>query len=125
MAQPEIDEFAKSLVRHVRDTAVRNCDELLRPEADSPVARKWRATGLGAAKLHRIVPDAVDEAIASLLQAIDQGLLRVKFVCNDGPEVDLSEDGMGELCGWYMGSGGWRDLFSDERHADDFADLST
>jgi hypothetical protein len=38
--------------------------------------------------------------------------------------VELTEDGLGELAGWYMGSGGWRAMFSRERFVDDFADLA-
>jgi len=41
-----------------------------------------------------------------------------------GREVDLTEEGLGELSGWYMGSGGWRAMFSKERYEDDFADMS-
>ena len=59
----------------------------------------------------------------SLLHAIDQGVLRLKFVSSTGREVDLTEEGKGELSGWYMGSGGWRAMFSEERYVDDFADL--
>jgi len=71
-----------------------------------------------------MVPDAVDEVLFSLLLAIDQGALRMKFVSRMGREVDLTEEGLGELSGWYMGSGGWRAMFSKERYEDDFADMS-
>ena len=72
-----------------------------------------------------MIPDAVDETVFSLLRAIDQGLLRMKFVGSSGREVDLTEEGLGELSGWYMGSGGWRARYSKERFVDDFADLAT
>jgi hypothetical protein len=37
--------------------------------------------------------------------------------------VDLSRDGLGELAGWYGGSGGWRALYSQDRFVDDVSDL--
>jgi hypothetical protein len=70
-----------------------------------------------------VIPDAVDETVFNLLHAIDQGALRLRYVTSDGRQVDLTEEGLGELAGWYMGSGGWRALFSAERYVDDFADL--
>jgi len=73
--------------------------------------------------LKTVVPDVVDEAVFSLLRAIDEGALRLKFMSSSGREVDLTEEGLGELAGWYMGSGGWRAMFSEERYVDDFANL--
>ena len=118
MPIPEIEEFAKLLVKNVRDAAVRNCDGLLQPHANSPVARRWRDTRVAATNIAVVVPDAVDEVVFSLLQAIDQGAVRLKFVSSAGIEVDLTEEGLGELSGWYMGSGGWRAMFSKERYED-------
>lgn len=123
MPSPEIEEFAKTLVRQVRDAAMRNCDALLQPQAGSPVARRWRQLGASPSDLGAVVPDVVDEAVFSLLQAVDQGVLRLKFVSSSGREIDLTEEGLGELSGWYMGSGGWRAMFSEERYVDDFSDL--
>jgi hypothetical protein len=120
----EIEEFGKALVRWVRDAAVRSCDVWLQPQANSPIARRWRQTGARGAALQAVIPDAVDETVFSLLQAIDQGALRVKFVSVGGREVDLTEEGLGELAGWYMGSGGWRAMYSEQRYIDDFADLA-
>ncbi len=124
MPTPEIEEFARTLVLHVRDTAIRNCDALLQPHAGSPAARRWQSLDAKAPDLRVLIPDVVDEAVFSVLQAIDQGLLRLKFVSSTGQEVDLTEEGQGELSGWYMGSGGWRAMFAAERFVDDFADLS-
>ena len=125
MPSQEIEEFAKALVRQVRDASVRNCDSLLQPQAASPVARRWKQLAASPSDLKTMVPDAVDETVFSLLQAIDQGALRLKFVSGGGREIDLTEEGLGELSGWYMGSGGWRAMFSEERYVDDFADLSS
>jgi len=124
MPTPEIEEFAKLLVENVRDAAIRDCDGLLQPQANSPVAHRWRCAGVVSSSLGVMVPDAVDEVLFSLLLAIDQGALRMKFVSRMGREVDLTEEGLGELSGWYMGSGGWRAMFSKERYEDDFADMS-
>ena len=121
---PEIEEFAEALVHHVRDAAVRNCDGLLAPNAGSPVAKRWRQAGGQGGFPAVIIPDAVDETVFSLLHAIDQGLLRMKFVAGNGREIDLTEEGLGELAGWYMGSGGWRARYSEQRFVDDFADLA-
>lgn len=123
MPTPEIEEFAKTLVQQVRDAAIRNCDALLQPQAGSPVARRWKGLTAGSSDIRTVIPDAVDEAVFGVLQAIDQGLLRLKYVSSSGREVDLTEEGQGELSGWYMGSGGWRALYSAERYVDDFADL--
>jgi len=124
MPTSEIEEFAKLLVENVRDAAIRNCDDLLQPQANSPVARRWRDTKVAPSSLDAIIPDVVDEVVFSLLQAIDEGALRMKFISRTGREVDLTEEGLGELSGWYIGSGGWRAMFSKERYEDDFADMS-
>lgn len=124
MPSPEIEEFAKTLVRQVRDSSVRNCDGLLETHANSPVALRWKHLGALPSDLKIVIPDAVDETVFCLLQAIDEGALRLKFVSSNGREIDLTEEGQGELSGWYVGSGGWRAMFSEERYVDDFSDLS-
>ncbi|MDC3982184.1 hypothetical protein [Polyangium jinanense] len=123
MPTPEIEEFARKLVQQVRDVAIRNCDALLQPQAGSPAAHRWRALDATSSDIRVVVPDAVDEAVFGVLQAIDQGLLRLKYVSSSGREVDLTEEGLGELAGWYMGSGGWRAMYSAERFVDDFSDV--
>lgn len=123
MSNPEIEEFAKTLVQQVRDAAIRSCDDLLQPRAGSPVAFRWKGLRAEPSDLRTVIPDAVDEAVFGVLRAIDQGLLRLKYVSSSGREVDLTEKGNGELSGWYMGKGGWRAMYSAERFVDDFADL--
>ena len=126
MPNLEIEEFAKTLVQQVRDAAIKSCDGALRPNAAYPVAKRWTEAGDGG-NLQLIagvvIPDAVDETVFHLLRAIDQGLLKLSFTASNGKEVDLAADGLGELSGWYMGSGGWRALYSKERFFDDFSDL--
>jgi len=123
MPSQEIEEFARTLVQRVRDTAIRNCDALLQSQAGSPAAHRWRGLNATSSVLSVVIPDAVDETVFGVLQAIDQGLLRLVYVSSSGREVDLTAEGQGELSGWYMGSGGWRAMFSAERFVDDFTDL--
>jgi len=43
---------------------------------------------------------------AYLLDAIDNGLLRLAYTPPSGKVVDLEKDSVSEMAGWYMGSGG-------------------
>jgi len=128
MPKSEIQEFAKILVQSVRDAAIQSCDRQRKPGVNSPIAIRWREAAVNN-KIGQNVPenimiqDCVDETVAHLLLAIDQGLLRISFTASNGKTVDLANDGLGELCGWYMGSGGWRAMFAHERFIDDFSDL--
>ena len=119
MPRHEIEEFAKTLVEQVRDQAVSSCDINLRPEARSMTAKRWRRAGVVKnAQTEVLIPDCVDAALFFLLNAIDQGVLRLQFTAADGNVVDLTNDGNGELAGWYSGQGGWRSRFSGERIPD-------
>jgi hypothetical protein len=61
MPTPEIEEFAKLIVRRVRDEAIASCDRLLSPIAKAPIARRWQQAGdVGAITV--VIPDAIDEA---------------------------------------------------------------
>jgi len=123
---PEIEEFARILVRQVRDAAVRSCDQLLQPIAASPMAKRWKkAVGDGQGPSpNAVIPDCVDQTVFHLLHAVDQGLLKLTFASSNGKNVDLAVEGLGELAGWYAGSGGWRAMYSAERFVDDFSDLT-
>lgn len=126
MAKLPIDEFAELLVRHVRDVAIQSCDQQLKPDVQSPIAKRWResaAAAGGEVPPNTVIPDCIDETISALLLAIDQGIVQLSFKSATGAVLDLAEDGQGELSGWYMGSGGWRAEYSKERFVDDFADL--
>jgi len=122
----EIEEFARALVRNVRDASIRNCDALSKGSDGSPIAKRWKDANpsLGSELPSVMIPDSIDEAVFQLLHAIDEGLLRLKYVSDSGREVDLRIEGGGELAGWYMMSGGWRAMFSNERFVDDFSDLT-
>jgi hypothetical protein len=114
MPRPEVEEFAQVLVARVRDDAIRECDMCTRPEVENPVARRWRALGASPEVLRALIPDIVDEAICTLLRAIDQEGLRLKFVASNGSEVDLVEESQGEFVGWYVGD--WVQAHSRERY---------
>jgi hypothetical protein len=127
MPTPEIQEFAKLLVQSVRDAAVKESDLALRPDTTFPVAKRWRALARAAtpeAFAKVIIADVVDETIFCLLRAIDDGSLKLKFTASNGKAVDLESEGLSELAGWFMGSGGWREQFAKERFVDDFKDLN-
>lgn len=121
MPSPEIEELARMLVHQVRDVAIRSCDALLQAQAASPTARRWKALAATPTEIAVVIPDAVDEAIFAILSAIDQNVLRLKYRAGNGHEIDLNDEGMGELGGWYIGT--WRMHYSAERVVDDFADL--
>src|SRR5215472_18430786 len=123
MPKSEIEEFAKLLVREVRDTAIRSSDVCLRPDVTHAIAKRWRESARRG-RLEPIatvlIPDVVDQTIFQLLRAIDDGSLKLSFTDSQGRTVDLSEEGLGELGGWY--SGEWHGKFTKERFIDDFAD---
>ena len=126
MPIPEIEEFGKLLVQQVRDAAIQNCDRQLQPDAKSPVAKRWRDILAGGKPgvAEALIADCVDKALSSLLRAIDQEVLRISFTTSNGKTVDLSEEGLGELCGWYGGgSRGWLTKYAKERFVDDCANL--
>ena len=70
-----------------------------------------------------LVPDMVDSAVSCLLGAIDEGLLELDWEDERGARVDLTTEGEGEMCGWYMGSESWRSMYARERYVDYFADV--
>ena len=126
MENPSIEEFAKALIQQVRDAAIRSCDLRLSTESASAVANRWRdavknVSGVDAVVMS--VPDIVDEVVFQFLRAIDQEQLELLYKASTGTVVDLSQDGLGELSGWFMGSGGWRSAYATERFVDDFDDL--
>jgi hypothetical protein len=125
MPPPEIEEFAKLLMTEVRDRAVASCDDLLKPHANSPIAKRWRSAldSCSSRDLALLmIPDCVDETLFYLLEAIDSGAMRLSFVARDGKMVDLAKEGMAELAGWFAG-GVWKSQYSEQRYIDDFEDL--
>lgn len=127
MTTPEIEEFAKMLVMHVRDNAIRSCDLCIRVDSANPIAERWRSQfqdAVSRKNLEAVISDCIDLTVSSLLSAIDQGLLPLSFRASSGRMIDLENEGFGELSGWFMGSGGWRSLYSKERFFDDFSDMT-
>jgi hypothetical protein len=127
MPDVAVTEFAQALVQWVRDPAIRSCDRYLGPAERLPIGARWAETIAAASAAEAVgnaIPDCVDETIFYLLRAIDQGVLRISYTNEAGESVDLTEVGMGEMSGWYMGSGGWRSQYSEQRYVDDFADIA-
>jgi hypothetical protein len=126
MPNPEIEEFAKILVQRVRDAAVHSCDCRLSPIAKDAVAERWREAmreGNMETMARVLIPDIVDYTLAEFCAAIDEEFLQLSFAASDGKVVNLIRDGLEELCGWYLGSDGWRARYAKERFVDDCADL--
>jgi hypothetical protein len=122
----EIEEFAEKLVLSVRDRSIRSCDGNLQPNASSAEALRWKSLLKSDSDLEivrTIVPDCVDAVLFHLLDAIDNGAIKLNYVSEGGKTSHLQEDGHGELAGWYAGSDSWRARFSQERFIDDLADL--
>jgi hypothetical protein len=121
MLKQEIIEFGKLLVSSVRDVTIRSCDVQLHTDnLDSPIARRWRdAKSNGQTNVlgEMIIADSIDDTIFFLLQAIDQGILDLSIKSSTGEYINLSEEGHGELSGWYIGD--WRSEFSQERNFED------
>ncbi|MEX2115123.1 MAG: hypothetical protein WD845_18160 [Pirellulales bacterium] len=123
---PEIEEFAKTLMQWARGAAIQSSDMTLRPMVNAPVAKRWKkaASEMAPEDFARVlIPDIVDDTVFHLLRAIDEGSLQLAYTASNGTVVDLTAEGLGELAGWYMGSDGWRAMYSNERFVDDFSDL--
>ena len=122
MPSQEIEEFAKLLVKYVRDEAIKSCDvQLGTDNMNSPIAKRWQsAISKGATEelAKAVIADCVDDTIFFFLLAIDQGILDISFKTSNKKEIDLSREGLGELAGWYTGE--WRSAYSGERHYDNF-----
>jgi hypothetical protein len=123
VAKPEIQEFARILMQHVRDAAIRECDMLARLGGRAVVTERWRkAAGTGNPEilLKEAIPDIVDSAIGQLLYAIDEGWLHLFYKAGNGKVIDLNKGDRGELVGWLGGGpGGWTVTYSKERFVDD------
>lgn len=122
MSKRDVERFAEQLIRLVRDEAISGCKSITKPDAKSPVARRWKARG--AVPSEEVIADIVDSTLFELLNAIDCGDLDLRFVLANGRVISLEEEGEGEMGGSYMMTGGWRQRFSKELVTDDFADLA-
>lgn len=125
MPIPEIDEFAKILIEKVRDAAIQSNDRAL--TAEHALTIRWKEAAANSTPegfARTLIPDIVDDTLFHLLSAIDHGLLKLSFTASNGKIVNLSDEGFGELAGWYMGSDSWRAHYAKERFVDDFSDLN-
>lgn len=71
MPKREIEEFARLLITQVRDPAIAECDMELRPDVNSPVAKRWRkkfADGACRGLAIEMIPDCVDAVLGKLLK---------------------------------------------------------
>ena len=115
MPRRAIEELGILLVRHVRDIAIQSCDLQLLPHSQTPTAKRWRQAAIshgGKVPPEVLIPDCVDETIFTFLRAIDQGLLPLSFVAENGEIIDLVKEGQGQLATKYSA---WRDTYSKER----------
>jgi len=111
----ELEEFAATLMREVRDRAIDECDHRLHSE--SPAGRRWQeAAAKGTEELAKVlVTECIDQAIFQLLYAIDDGRFHLTYTSSAGATFDLAEEGLGELAGW---SSEWRATYSRQRFID-------
>lgn len=118
MPRPDIEEFGRLLVTEVRDVAIGQCDMLLKPNSSSASAKRWKKLATGGAReaMQQVAPEPIDRAIFALLTAIDGGRLRLSFTGSDGKTVDLTEEGLSELAGWWVGDDGWAARYTKKRH---------
>lgn len=122
MPRRAIEELGILLVRHVRDVAIRSCDEQLLPQCQTRMAQRWRRAAIpfqGRVPPEVVIPDCVDETIVTFLRAIDQGLLPLSYTAENGDCIDLVKEGRAELAAKYLAPDGWRARFSKERFTDD------
>jgi hypothetical protein len=120
----ELDRFADLLIRHVRDRAIEVCDRHAAGIMRGPSGRRWRAVLQQPAPdaIVELIPDIVDEVLFELLNAIDNELVPLAWLCSDGNVVTLEELGLGEMAGRHAG-GDWPKRFSSKRWTDQVPDL--
>ena len=113
-----VERFATLLIAKVRDQAIDSFDVARNLNAKSQRARRYRelfGTKLEAA-IDNVVPDIVDVTLFYLLNAIENGELRLLFDDN-GKIIDLDKEGFGEMAGNYVADDpdSWRQKYSRSR----------
>jgi hypothetical protein len=111
------EEFAKALVQ-IRDRAVQGADIILansRIGKRTATATRWQEAADSESYAEVVIADSVDTALFTLLDAIDNGVLKLRFVSSSGKELDLSESQ--EMAGDFITDmdDGWRSRFAKER----------
>lgn len=131
MGDLEIELFGKALMTVVRDESIRDCDRALSVGAVDPRALRWQAARASGKllDLEAFIPEIVDIVVFNLLDAIDNGSLRLAYTSaeEDDNFADLnvlaSEELGGDLKAEVCAIDGWRDRYAQERFFDDCADL--
>lgn len=125
MLQKEILEFAKLLVQNVRDSAIKSCDnQLYAQNMKAPMAKRWREAKNKENMnefAEMIIADCVDETLFYLFKSIDEGFVNLLLKASNDKTIDLTNEGLSELSGWYIGE--WRYEYSQERASNDFPDI--
>jgi hypothetical protein len=114
----DLDRFAELLIHQVRDQPIRICDLLAAGRMHGPDGERWRSVLAGTdarTAVTELIPDIVDQVLAHLLNALDQGDLPLAWRGADGECVDLYDLGRSEMAGWLFGEDSWRERFSGER----------
>lgn len=121
MNEDQLNELGAKIVQHVRDRSMQKLDAAFSSRARHAIARRFRAAAKGSVDelVSTVVMECVDGVIAELFHAIDSGALNLRYVADDDQVFSLTEDGQGELAGWYIGQDGWRTKFSKTRFIDD------
>ncbi len=116
-------EFIATLIALVRDEAIKGADiswRQLEREHKDFVARRWekaKQSGDLDELVRMIMADTVDDTIAELLHAIDEGLLPLVF-----KGVNLTEGGAGDLMGFYLDEARYA-LSKQRTYEDDLPDI--
>ena len=122
----ELSRFAELLIKSVRDPAIEACDRLAAGKMRGPNGNRWGTLltdDQARRSIRELIPDIVDQTIFEFLDAADNAQLPVAWQCKDGSFCLLDDLGQGEMCGWLMGSPGWRHEYSSKRFFDPLANL--
>jgi hypothetical protein len=116
MEKEDLNEFARSLIKYVRDAAVGSMYvQLHAGNLGSPIVKRWhdmKFQGNIDKMCEMIISDTLDDTIFNLLEAIDSNNMDFSFTTKAGKMINLNEEGYGELGGSYMGE--WRSELSNE-----------
>jgi hypothetical protein len=120
-----VESFAEQLMRTVRDRSIVASDHMLSKDMETMQKQRRRPLNVDEVKkvMLALVPNIVDQVLFELLHAADNNDIALAWRDDRGGIQQLNELGMGEMAGWFMGSPGWRNMFSSERFNDDSAGL--
>ena len=115
-----LSSYRTVLVNQLRDSVIRTCDAVADGHVHGGVALGWHQafeTGSVEAIIEHLIPDIVDETIASLLRLVDDDVLDITLIGDAGSrQTPLSQLSDGVAEGDYLGDpDGWRLQASSER----------